>query len=125
MDRALAVADDLELTVRRFFDEALVAGLMLPDGWFGGRPMETHHRLTFLAARPKRLLIELDDQLLLSFPGRPEIELTTSELALADGTATLAISGYAQCVLEYLEYGNDRPHVVSYSVGEVYLVAPT
>lgn len=116
---------DLDIKVRRFFDEALVAGLLLPDGWFGGRPMETHHQLTFVAARPKRLLIELDEQMLLSFAGQPIVEQTTSDLALADGTTTLVISGYRHCVLEYLEYGNDTPHVLTYAEGRVCFVAPT
>jgi hypothetical protein len=119
------MAHDLGTTVRAFFDEALVAGLLLPAGWFGGRPMETHHRLTFVAARPKRLLIELDEQPLLSFSGTPVVEPTTSELALASGTATLVIRDYRQCVVEYLEYGNDAPHVLSYTEGQARLVAPT
>ncbi len=111
MDPAVGMAPDLAATVRAFFDEVLVAGLLLPDGWFGGRPMENHHQLTFLAARPKRLLLELDEQLLLSFSGAPIVERTTSELALRDGTPTLLIRDFRQCVFEYLEYGNDTPHV--------------
>ena len=125
VDRSVGMADDLEAVVRAFFDDEFVAGLLLPDGWFGGRPMEGHHQLTFVAARPKRLLIELDEQLLLSFSGSPTVRRTRSRLALADGTGTLVISGFRQCVLEYLEYVNDTPHMVSYQEGDACLVAPT
>jgi hypothetical protein len=95
-------------------------------GWLvGGRPMENHHRLTFVAARPKRLLIELDEQLLLSFSGPPVLQRTRSDLALAGGTPTPVIRGFRQCVLKYVEYGSDAPHVTTYGGGEACLVAPT
>jgi hypothetical protein len=119
------VVQDLATTVQSFFDQALVAGLLLPDGWFGGRPMETHHRLTFVVHRPNRLLIELDERMLLSFSGAPAAEVKTLDLALADGTATLVISGFQQCVVEFLEYGSDAPHVASYTDDRVCFVAPT
>lgn len=115
----------LESTVQRFFDRAGVAGLLLPDGWFGGRPMEGHHSLSFVVARPKRLLIELDNQLLLSFSGTPRITETVTELALAGGTVTLVVDSFRQLVFEYLEYVNETPHVVPYAEGRVYLVSPT
>jgi len=116
---------DLEAVVRRFFDEVLVAGLLMPDGWFGGRAMEGHHRLTLVVSRPKRLLVELDEHLLLSFSGTPRIERTSSDLALADGTPALVIRDYRQCVLEFLEYANQAPHVAAYTEGQVCLVAPS
>lgn len=114
-----------ESTVRAFFEKVGVGGLLLPDGWFGGRPMEGHHRLTFVKALPKRLLIELDDQLLLSIVGEPRVEVTTTDLALADGTPTLMIEGFSQAVFEYLEYVNETPHVTSYRDGRISLVSPT
>jgi hypothetical protein len=101
--------------VREFFDAVEVAGLLLPDGWFGARPMENHHTLTFVASRPKRLLVELDHQLLLSFSGKPVVERTPSELV---------IHSYRQCVFEWLEYVNETPHVATYTEGRVRLVAP-
>ena len=110
-------ADD----VRMFFAFAGGADLLLPDGWFGGRPMENFHQLTFVTARPKRLVIELDDHLLLSFSGTPEVKRAISPL----GTdKAIVIRGFRQCVLEYLEYGGDEaPHVRSYDGGDVWLVA--
>ena len=117
--------NQLESTVRRFFDQAGVVGLLLPDGWFGGRPMESHHSLSFVAVRPKRLLIELDDQLLLTFSGTPHVVETVTELALVGGTPTLVIDSFSQFVFEYLEYVNETPHVLSYAEGRVCLVSPT
>lgn len=117
--------DTAPAIVESFFEQAEVAGLLLPDGWYGGRPMENHHRLTFVAQRPKRLLIELDDRILLSFSGRPKVEVATTKHALMAGTPTLIISGFGQAVLEYLEYVNDAPHVKSYTDGAVSLVAPS
>jgi hypothetical protein len=114
-----------EGTVRRFFEETLVAGLLLPDGWFGGRPMENHHRLTFVVARPKRLLLELDEHLLLSLSGMPLVERTGSALEGSDGASTLVISGYQQCVLDYVEYANETPHAVVYTEGRICLVGPS
>jgi hypothetical protein len=115
----------LEATIDGFFERARFAGLLLPDGWFGGRPMDTLLRLTLLAIRPKRLILELDDQLLLSFIG-PDIlvEESTSELAMTGGTAMLVIAGFRHCTFEWLGYGSDAPHLQSYHGGRVCFVAP-
>jgi hypothetical protein len=120
-----SVQQDLAAKVQAFFDDVLVAGLVLPDGWFGGRPMESHHRLTFVADRPKRLLVELDELLLLSFSGSPQVERTSSDLALAEGTPTLVIRGFQQCAVEYLEFANEAAHLDRFVEGQVLLVAPT
>ncbi len=87
--------------------------------------MENQHRLTFAAQRPKRLLIELDDQVLLSISGAPKVEETITEDAMAGGTPALVISDFSQCVVEYLEYGSVRPHVRCFGHGTVTLVAPS
>jgi hypothetical protein len=115
----------VEIVVRGFFEKAQFAGLLLPDGWFGGRPMEGHHRLTFVSALSKRLLIELDDQLLISIVGEPRVQETTTDLALAGGTPTLVIEDFSQAVFEYLEYVNETPHVTSYTDGRICFVSPT
>jgi hypothetical protein len=120
----MAVGDGAAI-VKAFFDDVKVAGLLLPDGWFGDRPMENQHRLTFVAQRPRRLLIELDDRVLLSFTDHAQIALTTTDHAMARGTSTLVVSGYRQCVLDYVEYGNDAPHSRCFGEGSVCLVAPS
>jgi hypothetical protein len=87
--------------------------------------MENQHRLTFVAGLSERLLIELDDQLLLSIVGKPTVEVTTTDLAMSAGTPTLVIEGFSQVVFEYLEYVNETPHVRSYSDGRICCVSPT
>ena len=58
--------------VTAWFDTVGTAGLQLPNGWFG-RPYDNRHELTWSQARPHKLLLELDAQLLLVLtdPGEP------------------------------------------------------
>jgi hypothetical protein len=119
------MAGQLEKTVRKFFDEVGVAGLVLPSGWFGGRPMENQHRLTFVAERPRRLLVELDDDLLLAFSGSVRAERASTTLAMAAGTPCLVIEDFAQLAFDWLDEGRDRPHCEIFREGRVCLVAPT
>jgi hypothetical protein len=116
---------ETENEITRFFKKVTGADLLLPDGWFGGRPMENIHRLTFVEARPKRLLLELGDHLLFSFSGPLRVEETRTTYALADGTPTLVIDSFEQLVVDFLEYGDETPHVYSYTTGRVCLVAPS
>lgn len=53
-----------------FFQRGSAVGLVLPDGWYGGRPMENQYVLTMTLERPSRLLIELDEHVLLTFTGQ-------------------------------------------------------
>jgi hypothetical protein len=125
MDSAMKKQNEnSEILVRKFFEDNITVGLLLPDGWFGGRPMENQHRLTFVAARPRRLIVELDDRLLLSFSGESFIvEKKTSNLALESGTPSLEFRGYQQCIFEYLEYGTDSPHEKCYKAGLICMVS--
>jgi hypothetical protein len=123
------LSSDFASVISEFFARVRFAGLLLPDGWFGGRAMDGLHQLTFVAQRPKRLLLELDDHLLFSFSGHPIVLETTTRYAAIgdiDETPTLVIKDFSQCVLEYLDYGrNERPHERVFLEGEVLLVAPT
>lgn len=114
---------ETEDRLREFWREHGPPGLLLPDGWFGGRPMENEHELTFLAARPKRLLIELDNQVLITLAGT---ELRITEVvtyhSLASGETTLELTGFSQAVVEYLGYVNDRPGLREYDRGTISLV---
>ena len=51
--------DALQDAVSAYFQEVVTASLELPDGWFGGRPMDNYHQLTFIASRPGRLSLSL------------------------------------------------------------------
>jgi len=84
--------------------------------------MENLHELTFVAQLRKRLLVELDDQILLSFSGNATATLTTTTHGRIDGEPTLVLAGFRQCVVDYLEYGSDKPHVLSFISGSVSLV---
>ena len=116
----VAVGEAQAAEVTKFFRTHSFAALLLPDGWFGGRPMENQHRLTFVASRPKRLLIELDDQVLLSIIGkRVSVRHITRDLG-----QSLVLDGFRACVIEYLDYGDDRPQpVMTFSDGAIEFVA--
>lgn len=100
--------------VQQFFDRILLASLELPDGWFAGRRGESLHELTMVIPRPRRLLVELDGQLLLSF----------SEVALVsiDGEV-LTISRFDQLVFDWQSYGQNLPEVRVFGSGTVRLVS--
>jgi len=51
-------------SLEEWFSSAKTASMELPDGWFG-RPYDNMHQLTWAAARPEKLLLELDGQLYL------------------------------------------------------------
>src|SRR5439155_1246006 len=107
-------SDDAIEAISAWFSLAGVAGLVLPDGWFG-RPYDAQHRLTYLGARPHKVLLELDDQLLLVFTHVGTVRRDASRLVLA---------GFAQLVFDWLEYGSLVPHVTVYPQGQVELVPP-
>ena len=112
-----------ERAIQSFFDTAGAAGLLLPNGWFGGRPMENHHRLTLVVDRPHHLIVELDSQVLLIFSGNAVVSEGRSDLALAAGTPSLTIGAFSQCVFERLGYGDLQPHVDVFRDGSVQFVA--
>ena len=115
---------ELEHAVRTFFEEARVAGLLLPSGWFGGRAMENHHRLTSVVQEPMRLLIELDERLVLTFSGPVRVKTRNTVFALAGGTPTLVVDGFEQCMFDWHEYDSDTPHADIFHDGCVCFVAP-
>ncbi|MFG1811887.1 hypothetical protein [Streptomyces sp. NPDC049040] len=83
-----------------------VAGLRLPRGWFG-RPYDNAHRLTWSAARSGKVILELDDQLLLvlTSPGRPQHDA---------GNLTLP---FAQLTFDWEGYGDRTPHAEHHEAG--------
>ncbi|MSP13841.1 MAG: hypothetical protein EXR62_12905 [Chloroflexi bacterium] len=98
--------------ILRWFQIARVGGLVLPDGWFG-RPYDNTHQLTHLEIWSHKLLIELDDQLLLIFTDIKKVRIENSELLLTD---------FVQLVFDYQEYVNLSPHARVYKDGEVRLI---
>ena len=108
------VGEEAVETISRWFQVTRVCHLVLPDGWFG-RPYDNQHRLTHLQARPHKLLMELDEQLLLIFTEIATVRLEASELILTD---------FQQFVFDWQGYGDLLPHVAVYRQGTVKLVPP-
>ena len=84
--------------------------LELPDGYFGGRPFDNSHKLTFVAARPHKLILELDEQVLLVFT-----DCKSSE----SGDSDFSISNFKQLTVDRQGYGDMKPHHHSYGSGTV------
>lgn len=100
--------------IERWFQLAKAGGLVLPDGWFG-RPYDDLHILTYVETRPHKLLIELDDLLLLVITDMTTVRVDDSILVMAD---------FLQCVFDWQEYDLLEPHVTVYHSGEIKMVPP-
>lgn len=88
------------------------AGLRLPGGWFG-RPDDNAHELTWSAARSRRVLLELDGQLLLILtdPGQPS----------RDGDDL--VIPFARLIFDRQGYGTGTLHTDQYDSASLTLVA--
>ena len=109
----MATAEAL-VTIQRWFERVKRAGLVLPSGWFG-RPHDNLHALTWSAARKHKLLLELDEQLLLILTELGPVEIDESELR---------VTRCAQVTLDWQEYGNMAPRVLAEGWGTVRFVPP-
>jgi hypothetical protein len=96
-----------------WFEKEKGGSLKLPDGWFG-RPMGNIHELTFIVKRPRKLIIELDEQVYLIF--------TELESVRIDGPKII-FSEFRQLVFDWQEYAHLTPHMSLYNSGEVQLVS--
>ena len=105
----VAAVNEASSAVQRLFEANGGLGrFVLPDGELG-RPGDNLYRLTFIAARPRKLLVELDDQLLLIVTG-PELEAGDSQRVRLR---------FAQLTFDWQEYGNLRPHVSTYTADHI------
>ncbi len=84
-------------------------GLILPDGYFG-RPRDNYHQMTWIAERENKLIIELDNQLYLTF---------TKPVSHSTQGSDLILSSFSQLVFDRQGYGDLTPHCVIYKNGEV------
>lgn len=73
--------------IRKFFQEFGNVGLILPDGWFG-RPFDNLFRLTRSETQPGLLVLELEENVTLSFRGDIKLEKTDAKLRI-DGFSEL------------------------------------
>jgi hypothetical protein len=108
--RSVTLGGRLPGQVIAWFAVVKLAGLELPDGWFG-RPYGDLYQLT--SARlddTDRLVIELERQLQLSFANPRRVETTPEHLLIGD---------FETLDFDWREFGNLRPHSTSYTNGAV------
>jgi hypothetical protein len=103
---------EAEAAVRGWLEATGAVGLVLPDGWFG-RPYDNQHRVTRIEARGPRVVLALDDRLVLTFTGG---------LACAPDGSELSVAA-SQVVFDWIEHGSDTPRADVYVDGTVRLVA--
>jgi hypothetical protein len=89
-------------------------GIILPNAWFG-RPYDNQHEITWLEDRKYRLLIEVDEQMLLILTKTPQFELNV------DGK-DLVMSNFLRLTFERLAYSDLSMHTESFDKGELRFV---
>lgn len=106
---------NLEKKIANWFKDTWGGSLVLPNGWFG-KPYDNIHQLESISENIDELLIVLDDgHLKLKFEGKPQIEVSKSELVFCS----------FKCLLfNWIEYGSSESHSEEYHGGEVKFVAP-
>jgi hypothetical protein len=111
--------------VEAFFNRGVNVDLHLPDGWYGGRAMENQHDLTLVVERPARLIVELDERILLTFTGDAlTVRPTTTDVLDAGGTPAVEIADFKHLVVDARLYGGDDVEATVYTTGVVLLVSP-
>ena len=101
-------------TVRDWLDQVKQAGLELPRGWFG-RPYDNQHEHSWSAVTSSKILLELDQQILVIITEPGEVLITAGQLRIA---------GCRQVCLDWQEYGNMRAHVDDHGGGSVTFHGP-
>ncbi len=106
-------AESVLREVETWWHSAGLASLELPDGWFGG-PGRSLHQLTRSLVIGTRVLMVLDDQLLL---------VITRPTAVTHTDEDLTIGAFEQTIFDWQEYGNNRSLVKTYNVGQIRFVS--
>jgi hypothetical protein len=112
-----------EETVKHWFADQGGGTLQLPDGWFG-RPWDNFHQLTWVALRPQRLIVEIDEQLMLTFAGAVKATTGVDDPGDEGGSpvAWLNFEGFSQLVFDRRDYGAEAWHAQVYAEGRVRFV---
>ena len=100
-------------SIEEFFDDHSVAGLILPNGWFG-RPYDSFHRLSACTVEDDTMRVELDGRLNLSFAG--------DRLVAVSGRDGLTVRGYDTVAWDWHPYDTLDQHHEVFSAGEVTFV---
>ena len=109
----MSTPEDVTTRIQRWFEGVKLASLELPDGWFG-RPHDNLHQLTWAAATKHKVLLELDDQILVILTDPGKVETLPKQLRFHD---------CLQVTLDWQEYGNMKPRIDGHGPGTVTLHA--
>ena len=101
-----------ESAIRNWFNKEWGGSLVLPDGWFG-RPYDNQHALTSCEESADKLMLGLDEHLLLTFYGLSNIALEGRDLI---------IGPFERLSFEARPYGGGATQNKEYNGGTVKLV---
>ncbi|HGY9594063.1 hypothetical protein [Vibrio campbellii] len=101
------------MEIESWIESNAVFGLKLPDGWFG-RPYDNQHRLTWIAERDNKLILEFDNQMYLTFTKPIQLKVSDSEFIVDD---------FQQLTFDWQGYGDVKAHSKVYKSGSVSLVS--
>jgi hypothetical protein len=100
------------------FNRDVPVDLYLPDGWYSGRPMDAQHHLTFVLERPARLIVELDQRILLTFTGEElAVRRVVTDVLDSAGTPAVEIAGFTQLVVDARLHGSRDTEATVYKTG--------
>ena len=86
--------------------------------------MDSQRELTFVIERPARLIVELDERILMTFTGEAlEVRPIDTKVLDSAGTPALEVSGFSQLVLDARLYGSDDVRARVYEQGPVLFVS--
>jgi len=108
----------IQKSIVSWFSRVRVASMKLPSGWFG-RPRDAFHKLTHCATLHRKLIIELDEQLLLVLT---DVENATVSSHPEQNEEWLTLSGFSNFVFDRLEYVSMAPRTEVFESGEVTFV---
>lgn len=86
--------------------------LRVPDRHWGGRVADSLFTCTFVQALERKLILELEHQILLTFTEPKEIVVAEHSVTIRD---------FTQLVIDWQEFVSLTPHCQRYSSGEVEL----
>ncbi|MES2397650.1 MAG: hypothetical protein V4549_16690 [Bacteroidota bacterium] len=90
-------------------------GIVLPSGWFG-RPYDNFHHITWIADRKFKLLIEIDEQILLVFT-------KTKQFEVIHDNKDLLFKIFLRLTFDRLGYGDLTVHTETFDNGEIRFVS--
>jgi len=101
--------------IDKWKNENSTFGLILPTGWFG-RPYDNHHSITWFEDRKYKLLIEIDEQLLIIITKSNQFEIVVNN-------NDLIIRNFYRLTFDRLGYGDLIAQTDFYDKGELKLVS--